>query len=316
MQLSFEELKHQKINFGKTHVGRTYLDMLTEPKYLTWFSRYYKDSQNVKHFKFLRFLQLHVEHQEVAESSTSAKECSQVQGQSQSLCSRESAVHGGASSPGWTPDAPGRRRVSKLGSDSPGRGQPRGDAGAQGSHEQPRDDAFSSCRASESILERSPVSGLDSTVTPIEPCRADAHQQDILLAGWSSMFEHDQFWDPDDITDEGEFVGYNRENNWVATEMWSYMKSLGVHEHSQKGRSIRSDLMEIYCSQESQLTHCMKLANGDAERFGLKQGDLSSREGRCRLYDRLLVKQPRHLWMSPRCRAWCRWSQFNMSKKS
>lgn len=73
MQLSFEELKHQKINFGKTHVGRTYLDMLTEPKYLTWFSRYYKDSQNVKHFKFLRFLQLHVEHQEVAKSSTSAK---------------------------------------------------------------------------------------------------------------------------------------------------------------------------------------------------------------------------------------------------
>lgn len=73
MEMKFEDLKLQKIDFGKTHVGRTYMDMLTEPKYLTWFSRSYKDSQNVKHVKFLRFLQLHVEHQEIARASTKAK---------------------------------------------------------------------------------------------------------------------------------------------------------------------------------------------------------------------------------------------------
>ena len=93
------------------------------------------------------------------------------------------------------------------------------------------------------------------------------------------MFESHEFWDPDDATNRGEFVGYNRENNWVATEMWQYMKSQGVHQHSNKGRSIRSDLLEIYCSQDSQLTRSMIQANGDAERFGLKQGDLSSKEG-------------------------------------
>ncbi len=145
----------------------------------------------------------------------------------------------------------------------------------------------------------------------INPCIADDHQQDILLAGWSSMFVSHKFWDPDDITHEGEIICYNRENNWVATEMWQYMKSQGVHTHSPKGRSIRSDLMEIYCSQDSQLTFRMIQSNGDAERFGLKQGDLSTPEGRRRLYHRLLVKQPRHLWMSPRCRAWC---LYNLSK--
>ena len=54
--------------------------------------------------------------------------------------------------------------------------------------------------------------------------------------------------------------------------------------------------------------------NCDAERFGLKQGDLSTASGRRCLYDRLLLKQPRHIWMSPRCKAWCRWNQFNMTK--
>jgi len=84
MELSFEELKLHTIDFGKTHVGRTYLDMLTEPKYLTWFSRSYKDSQNVKHVKFLRFLQLHVEHMEVAKASTTAKSAAKPKAQGKS----------------------------------------------------------------------------------------------------------------------------------------------------------------------------------------------------------------------------------------
>lgn len=47
-----------------------------------------------------------------------------------------------------------------------------------------------------------------------------------------------------------------------------------------------------------------------AERFGLKQGDLLV----VSIYDRLLLKQPRHIWISPRCKARCRWNHFNMSK--
>ena len=243
------------------------------------------------------------------------QECCQAQssGEKQELSDGPSPHPSRSSGTGWL-STDGGRGIPTLGDCKHGRGQSHGDAGAQGSHGQSRVDALPSGRSSEPSSECSKISRPGQSSDAIDPCVTDLHQQDILLAGWMSMFEPHEFWDPDDVTNRGEFVGYNRENNWVATEMWQYMKSQGVHQHSNKGRSIRSDLLEIYCSQDSQLTRSMIQANGDAERFGLKQGDLSSKEGRIRLYDRLLTKQPRHLWMSPRCRAWCRWSQFNMCK--
>ena len=102
--------------------------------------------------------------------------------------------------------------------------------------------------------------------------------------------------DPDHVIYEGENICYCREDNWVAKEMWGYMRTQGVGENSKRGRQIRSELIEVYCSQDSQLTNSMWKLNGDAERFGLKQGDLSTKDGRTRLYDRLLVKQPRDIW--------------------
>ena len=92
------------------------------------------------------------------------------------------------------------------------------------------------------------------------------------------------------------------------------MRTKGVSDNSNRGHQIRSELIEVYCSQESQLTESLLKMNCDAERFGLKQGDLSTASGRRCLYDRLLLKQPRHIWMSPRCKAWCRWNQFNTTK--
>ena len=47
---------------------------------------------------------------------------------------------------------------------------------------------------------------------------------------------------------------------------------------------------------------------------GLKDGDLTTTEGRCRLYDKLTTELPMHVWLSPKCRAWCRWNVFNMNR--
>ena len=242
------------------------------------------------------------------------QECTQAQSQSQRQGLPGPCLSGRSTSSGRIPHARGGRGLSQLGDCSHGRECPFGDARPQRSPEQSGVHALPSGRPSEQGPECLTTVTSGNLPCAINPCIADDHQQDILLAGWSSMFESHKFWDPDDITHEGEVICYNRENNWVATEMWQYMKSQGIHTHSPKGRSIRSDLMEIYCSQDSQLTFRMIQSNGDAERFGLKQGDLSTSEGRHRLYHRLLVKQPRHLWMSPRCQAWCRWSQYNLSK--
>lgn len=79
-------------------------------------------------------------------------------------------------------------------------------------------------------------------------------------------------------------------------------------------RQCRADLLEVYCSQESALTGQATQKGLWAKRHGLSDGDLSTWEGRHRLYDRLLQLPPRNIWMSPRCKAWCRWNEFNQHK--
>lgn len=66
LKMTFDELKEEKIEFGKAHKGRRFVEMLDETRYLTWFSSSYKSSQKPSHVKFLRFLQLHVENVEKA----------------------------------------------------------------------------------------------------------------------------------------------------------------------------------------------------------------------------------------------------------
>ena len=101
-------------------------------------------------------------------------------------------------------------------------------------------------------------------------------------------------------------------DNHVRTEMieyfWDQRHRLG------KNQSYRYDLMEIYCSSESQLTKEATRLGLKAVRFGLNQGDLANKDGRLKLYEYLIRYQPRDIWMSPSCKAWCRWNQFNASK--
>ena len=101
-------------------------------------------------------------------------------------------------------------------------------------------------------------------------------------------------------------------DNWVAREMWDYFKTKG--DVSKHFSTIKHDLMEIYCSTDSELTKQGIQQGLLASRFGLRDGDLSTREGRKKLYDRLWNFRPGHVWMSPKCRAWCRWSIFNMHR--
>ena len=74
------------------------------------------------------------------------------------------------------------------------------------------------------------------------------------------------------------------------------------------------DLLEVYCSADSQLTNQSTDMVSWPRRLGLKEGSLCYYEGRCKLYDVLYRCRPRHVWLSPKCKAWCKWNQFNASK--
>eukprot|EP00435_Cladocopium_sp_Y103_P069145 s990_g32.t1 len=77
MEMSLEELKECRIDFGKAHLNKKYQDMVGETRYLTWFAETYRHSQKICHMKFLRFIQLHLDQMEgqmhQARSKTKAK---------------------------------------------------------------------------------------------------------------------------------------------------------------------------------------------------------------------------------------------------
>ena len=150
----------------------------------------------------------------------------------------------------------------------------------------------------------------DSHLLPVD----EEHQTSIHNAWEEFMFS--KMEKPNSVTDPdvGENIFQCHSHNWVAQEMWTYMKTKGVGEDSKKGRNIRSLLLEVYCSSDSQLVGQANKQGFVADRHGLKQGDLRDHMSRIRLYDRLLTLLPRHVWVSPRCKAWCKWNIFNMSK--
>ena len=123
------------------------------------------------------------------------------------------------------------------------------------------------------------------------------HQVADLCEVWQSQVESYDVFDPMFEQDAGEAIFVTRENNWVANEMWNYFDSLGVLKNPQSLRRNLYDVMEVYCSEESELTSQAKAQGLMAERFCRRDGDLSTITGRKALYDRLLKCLPRNLWL-------------------
>ena len=140
------------------------------------------------------------------------------------------------------------------------------------------------------------------------------HQVADLCAAWQEHVEPNDIFDPMFTRDVGETICVTRENNWVAKEMWNFFSMKGVLKDPRRLALNLTDVMEVYCSESSELTSQAQAQGLMAERFCRKDGDLSTIPGRQALYNRLLKCLPRNLWLSPKCTAWCKWNVFNMSK--
>ena len=71
------------------------------------------------------------------------------------------------------------------------------------------------------------------------------------------------------------------------------------------------DVLEVYAAKDSRLTQAIQSWGGRARRFTKSDGDLRTIEGQRALWDVLQETQPRHIWLSPSCRAWCSWSNLH-----
>ena len=74
------------------------------------------------------------------------------------------------------------------------------------------------------------------------------------------------------------------------------------------------DVLEVMCSDHSELAKQADSLGGRARRFGLSQGDLQTVAGRRKLYEILILGSPEHVWYSPECGPWSMWSNFNMGR--
>ena len=105
--------------------------------------------------------------------------------------------------------------------------------------------------------------------------------------------------------------------NWVHAEMFQYWKARFAVSTEQIARRLQQcdiDFLEVYCSQESQLTKAASNHGLRALRFGLQQGDLATYGGRIKLYELLWHCRPRHVWVSPKCGPWSSWNRLNSQK--
>ena len=85
--------------------------------------------------------------------------------------------------------------------------------------------------------------------------------------------------------------------------------------NSDQKSTIKSiELLEVFCSPQSTLTHQCQQMGYRAARFSQEQGDLQSPEGRRLLFEMLIGSSPKNIWFSPTCGPWSGWSNLNGSK--
>ena len=197
------------------------------------------------------------------------------------------------------------------------RGRPLGSSDPQGSnHLSGRDSEF---QASGSNRECDARSGQAA-------CCADAADQPLNMKqtlSASPEVTHLLQSSIDEFNAYVEQIGLHADQtqNPKPNRIWKEMNDFGKRHGylSFKGEVLCSqkpfyDLLEVYCSSESQLTKQCIRQGMKAKRFGLREGDLGTFEGRCKLYHCLFQIRPRNIWLSPKCKAWCKWAQFNMMR--
>ena len=193
----------------------------------------------------------------------------------------------------------------KLGSDREG--------GGQGGACNPEQSHGSPGRSSEPNCATAAAPDCANTVECVPSNTVDGTDaQRSLLQSFVEMYN---------IHSEGNHHGFGEScytsmygENPIAKEMWEYIQRRGYKVEQQPSKNC--ELLEIYCSSESQLTKQCIREGKQSIRFGLNQGDLSQYDNRCKLYDVIIRHRPKHIWMAPKCKAWNKWAQFNASRSS
>ena len=115
-------------------------------------------------------------------------------------------------------------------------------------------------------------------------------------------------WDTDTIT----FMQH--EQLHLKQLIQQYERELESHLTHVQPMGPPCHLLEVFCSQQSPLTHQMQQLGRSAYRFGRSEGDLETVSGRAKLFSAMARHRPKHIWVSPDCGPWSSWSNLNASR--
>ena len=156
------------------------------------------------------------------------------------------------------------------------------------------------CHPSARARQGDPGSSSKFTVNRVEPLHDQIHQLSTKIEQGLSTLKCDDVY----LSHE-KILKVNRRYVKVSSG-----KQLG--EPSKSYNKIH--LLEVYCNEGSQLTSQMVRMGGTSLRFTRRDGDLSTKEGRDKLWTWVYMYEPEHLWVAPECKFWGNFSRYNMGR--
>ena len=177
--------------------------------------------------------------------------------------------------------------------------------------------AASGCDRGCPLADHESAPSTDASDSEPQPCVAD-HATTLMLQRCLEEIQN-----ASSKTDPTYLLNHEPQQNSYRNEIFDelllfgkYHGFLDANSEILMSRQPLIDCLEVYCSDESQLTQQCRQQGLRAIRFTLKDGDLGTWEGRQKLYHVIFRYRPRNIWVSPRCKAWCKWNQFNASKSA
>ena len=298
-QYSLQQMDAFQIDFGKAHLGQTYLEVWQQDQqWVSWFVSHFQRSPKTTHRMFLHYVNLQVERAEVEGSLVELTQNIEMpdQGQSQGSIDYTGSGHPHRGSrmghgSGGVHVGSHRRLCGPTRHSASGIANVEHGECSDPSHRPPGEDH-----------------GQHGCSSPLQDQVRDARSE------WSTLLSAG-----DICGDEEACVVDSEERNREGRQFKHMLKKI-QHEFSETQQEFLTQdpkhchLFEVFCGPQSQLTHQAQQLGFRSVRFGYAQCDLQTSEGRKMLFRELLIKKPDNVWFSPTCGPWSSWSDLNGNK--
>ncbi len=140
------------------------------------------------------------------------------------------------------------------------------------------------------------------------------HNGPVDCPGQSQSTEHTEIDEDFEFLTEHSFQSFDKQVRKLIKKLELELSQVIDQEALFPKRMSRLDMLEVMCSERSEITGQTLHLGGKASRFGLSEGNLQEESSRRKLFQTMVRQKPQNLWYSPICAPWCAWSRFNCQR--